>query len=768
MKMTCHRISSLPWSISPNPIFPKFYPFQFTCRAHPPAQFVVPEGVSPLHLLHILVLEGVLTMSDHTYLQFVNLQMRTTWNEDESPLFSQTDFDSATIIFQQMDPSLHIKNTKMILMGSELGAGGSNDILMLLLLHQLHEWGLPFEVLLSASSVQHIWHAERRYSHHPDSQVLLDCYRESEESEVDTREVKESQSLYSCLESVWKTPKLQKDVHFLFSVYRQHLCLASYCKTAGKGVIISNRVLSKAIVADMTAHLLGQQDECVSLNTLFDERTFAEMVVEMNHLFRRCVQEAQWHKRLFEAKERNPLLEFLQSGVSTIESRVKSALISHSPPIYALSGSSTAFAQQETFGLSLAAIAKRSHGGIENCVAEFFSIEKSHPILTVPPSQPGRRYFSNVVQTLEANLDNYPTVLQRRPKITVTGDTHANPLLKIFILITKQVIWMEESDYRDLKLLFEEFASKDLTLEKSEDLVARLDSRLEAVCHLCAGAKGTLVIVDGDDLADRGPNDLINLIFYRWLDKHGVRVEVPISNHGFEHIRHAVKGYQIAPQERFCLWMLDHSKYALSLVNMIAFVNASPKVKQLANELFEAYRSKIRVISYVVREKTALDEEDCITLIYHAPVGERTFIALVNEINEILQEKGLPLIAFKRRTMQELIDSIDALNTAFSLHLGELVERANKNGANSSLNHLIWARHAADRFKIKIEGAEHFAFDGIFGENAMDKNYQVHVIHGHTNNGSVFPELADRTINLEGALGRPDCPRGLLRTVDWD
>lgn len=782
-------ISSIfPWCISHCPIHLKIYPYPFACKVHPPAQFIVPEGVSPVHLLYILMLEGVLKAEFDDYSAFVRLQMDTTWSDSNNTFFSLDFYNNVTIVLQKIFPPDSLKNasTKMIIMGSELGAGGSNDILMLLLLEQLHRSGLQFEILLSASSGRHIQHAEREYVVCSDSKSLLDDYMSVYDSPAKS-EIENAQSLYSCLNSLWMDIDLLEKVKALYATYRQHLTLASYCTTAGKVVLVSNRALSKQAIANMTAQLLNKlPDEneglsaLESISVLFDERPLVEAVAEMNALFRRCMEEEnEWHERLFSTeKGRNPLLEYLKEETPKerhmIERRMIGAVL-EPHRTYALHGSSAKFARQEISGLLLASKNKMNAWAIENCTVVFPSIEGACPISALHPSQPNRRYFSNTVQTLEVNLDRYPSVLQTRPKITVIGDTHANPLFKIFFLITKQVIEMKSEDYISLGILFNEFANENLLEREIELLVARLQNELNSVCRLCPGAEKTRVIFNGDDLGDRGVNDLIDLILYEWLENHGVEVEVPVSNHGFEHIRQAVYDYRapscsvVQSKSKDCIWVGDSSQCASSLIHMLGFVRKSPSMMQLAIRLFENhYKHNIKVISYVVREKTAPDEEDCITLIYHAPVGMKTFVGFVDEINGILQEKGMSQLKFETTTMNALKASIDDLNDAFLFCLEELVKKANRDYDKSSIYPLIWSRYPAEKLDFKTEGEERFAFDGMFfGDNAVDKNYQVHVIHAHTGIGAGYPELADRVINLEGKLGQPSISRGLLRTVDY-
>jgi hypothetical protein len=114
-------------------------------------------------------------------------------------------------------------------------------------------------------------------------------------------------------------------------------------------------------------------------------------------------------------------------------------------------------------------------------------------------------------------------------QITV-GDLHANPIKLVYSLLRHGVVTLDAKNYTALTELYE--AAKPLT---AEQLVAY--RKILAAMHLHPEAKGRILLI-GDELADRGQNDLLMLLLFERMRAVDINYEILLSNHGAELLNH--------------------------------------------------------------------------------------------------------------------------------------------------------------------------------------------------------------------------------------
>ena len=139
----------------------------------------------------------------------------------------------------------------------------------------------------------------------------------------------------------------------------------------------------------------------------------------------------------------------------------------------------------------------------------------------------------------------------------------------------------------------------------------------------------------------------------------------------------------------------------------------------------------------------------------------KTIEANVAFINHFLKPRDGFEIEFKKSAIDELTDSIQAINEIFQNVLDELLEKSDAFILDPvhPLRKIMWERHSGKSVEE--------AFDGMYAQNSSEtSNYQIHVGHGHSGIDGVYPSLKNCTSNIDGAVGKPGHNKGILRTID--
>ncbi len=329
---------------------------------------------------------------------------------------------------------------------------------------------------------------------------------------------------------------------------------------------------------------------------------------------------------------------------------------------------------------------------------------------------------AGTIFTQVENMNFHPTIINDPTgAILAFGDLHGNAMKAIYLLIGQGVMKLQdEADYATLMAIYLKSAPRVLT---PVDL-----KNFERIINCAKITKPALLIIIGDELADRGKNDWFTLLVLDKLNKEGVPYRIQLSNHGVlalqsfaqkKRLRQVLEGDQ--EQSLHNLWTLVESKKI--------------EIKRLLDMVPEVYLKHLALIGYV---KTA-DKE--LTLFTHAPVGLETVEGLAHKFG----------VTYNESSLEALIQCIDEINKkASEAILGntftpDYFDNLNFDVSDGNpLTALFWARKLTDYCKIVPTG-ENFTL--------------AEIIHGHIGEGyPLVGPMAKKFKNLDSDFGKFPSP----------
>lgn len=299
------------------------------------------------------------------------------------------------------------------------------------------------------------------------------------------------------------------------------------------------------------------------------------------------------------------------------------------------------------------------------------------------------------------------------------GDLHANALKFLFFLINEGILETSKDNYD---------AFIDCYLQPDADHLKKMK---EIVQNLKVKKNNILVRLLGDELADRGENDLFVLLILDKLHQEKIQVEILSSNHGVEFI----KPYEA--KAAFHSPLIGFGGQSKSMDNLELYIQKGLIAREEVEALVRrAYLPKLKLISYSINRSFK-----GIRIYSHAPI----------DLSVIRQIASKFSISYQDKTIYELAQTIDGINAHFQknyVEQGKVNVLFNDIGNKSNpFTMLIWNR---DYQKI----------------NRLSKNhdYDVYYSHGH----DAKPNLATHVCNLDNQLGKGHIMQGkynILRTA---
>lgn len=700
----------------------------------------------PLHLLNILVVKGIIELKSDFYQkineiwdEFTKAQEYPSPEEMYSRLRTLIEGLSHQVICQRTCAG------HMVLFGGGLQLGTPNDLMMLTILSWLsNSRVISFQILLSENSRAYI------------------CCADSVRNRALKAPPNTSYSwekLYATYHYPEKYPSLAGLLEQFYDMYSDHIKLVSYQKEPESISLLFPNFVSfrniQSLIHQVATHslnhlkgaLLEQAKEIQSKEITNWQREGCDIFNQINMLFHAFLK-VQKGNVFF---EQIPVCDILDQKMLDDE-----RLESHPPQVICEKAAGAAqFIQDQ-----------------DSQIAMMFPLSAPSEVCkkALPSSKPFDLRES--VQCMQVNIDVYPTQFQPRPTHTFSGDVHANPKKVIHMLIVKQLIELPNHDaegiYPQLIKCINEFytflpqGNSEEELNRFKELIKNFKTYLNKF-KCCEGFDKTLVYILGDDLADRGPNDLLMLLTIQLLHDLGLSFEITAANHTLENVMYAEMGYdrrQTAPGSGIC-WFIKDDECATSLVNFLKWVNLDDHLKQEALDIYEhVYKKHLKIVSYLAFPGK-------IILAYHGCVGLKT----LKDIGEYFQEFTSSRIQFKSNTLEDLKDSIDRLNEKFLLLLNSIVVDIleKPRDIHQPLPRICWETNEIIHGTGKPLKDKEFAFDGMFKDEAIkSRDFDIYVLHGHWGFGRELDGLGDRTVNLDNGLGRSRYfSTGTMKTVDF-
>ncbi len=367
------------------------------------------------------------------------------------------------------------------------------------------------------------------------------------------------------------------------------------------------------------------------------------------------------------------------------------------------------------------------------------------------------RASTNTLLKQYIEIDKHPGKPNIRPahpnnQLTI-GDLHSNALKFLNFLIRENIVEMPPEDYQ--KIVNEIYYKNPYKFQRSD-----LDSFIKIISSAKINTH-TAIRLLGDELADRGQNDIFILLILDILIQKGVPVEILLSNHGLEFIQHYEQKHLVntedeekQPKELKQIW-LKQPNQTHSLHRLYHFIKKNIVSNEEIERLVEnVYKPCLKALSYTLSE-----DESQITLHSHAKIGVKNIAFIAHKLNHIrarLAEAGIvPFeldIEFKDNTPAELGRSIDAINAAIAhyakqnaLHVLFKGEKIFGSAIDNPLIFLLWNCND-DLIERPRQHPDH--------------GYDIHYVHGHTPG-----ETTDYTFGMDNTLGKGE-ERSDYRGVD--
>lgn len=195
-----------------------------------------------------------------------------------------------------------------------------------------------------------------------------------------------------------------------------------------------------------------------------------------------------------------------------------------------------------------------------------------------------------IIHCEQDTLKRHPKVLKTSYPVITLGDLHANTLKLLHFLLKKGIVYWPSNEGSEPEHLYQEFYHAYHGAFNRENFL-KLKQLIDTL-HIDPNAP--LIHFIGDELQDRGRNDLATLYLLAHLRKHGVQYDSCFSNHLYAFLKefiarliHQRIGYRSENNILF--------KSHLALYHNIAYGYIS---ETEVIDLVDAHLKRVRLISY--------------------------------------------------------------------------------------------------------------------------------------------------------------------------
>jgi ubiquitin C-terminal hydrolase len=301
------------------------------------------------------------------------------------------------------------------------------------------------------------------------------------------------------------------------------------------------------------------------------------------------------------------------------------------------------------------------------------------------------------------------------------GDIHGNTMKFIYFLIREGVL--ELSPPKDAITIFKKLTDiyNGPQPPTPEDL-KYFEQSLERMKVLTNAPKVRLI---GDELADRGKNDLLTLLVMEKLQNAGKPPEIIFSNHslGFMKVyeEHMIKGFNGPINSG--INVADTN----SLKGMFDTLEQYPEMKNRVLDIVKnAYLPHLKIMSY-----SANPSNQGMAPYSHAPVGL--------EAVDKLKEKYSPNCQDYKNNSVALTDCIDKINRLFrqSILSAGFFSEVTTN-PNDAVRYVVWNRN----------------YEGLERPEVLKDGTRMSYIHGHDSREKNDSKSPSHVICLDNTLGK--------------
>nr|NKB47078.1 hypothetical protein [Legionellales bacterium] len=313
-------------------------------------------------------------------------------------------------------------------------------------------------------------------------------------------------------------------------------------------------------------------------------------------------------------------------------------------------------------------------------------------------------YQHQVGQIKAPDIYHYPDTIESIESecYLIHGDMHGNFINFLYFLVRKGLVSITAEDYQTLANIYQKIppemndsressveinpvCSGDIeessaeTAETAQSILSKedvqnFDNTLKKITLTESPAS---LILAGDELSDRGNNDIFTLFLIRRLHQIGMRLRIILSNHSVEFLnayRHGIPSSWLDPNSAY---YQTHRSQRLLDQSIKADLLEQKKLDQL---IHEDYLPHLKALSY------SIDPHDSkITICTHAPVGLDTLKKIAEEYYTIDYDDS---------NLLALCRTLDEINESFAVNIDRTVQSIAKSKKISTpLVDLVWARY---------------------------------------------------------------------------
>ncbi len=273
--------------------------------------------------------------------------------------------------------------------------------------------------------------------------------------------------------------------------------------------------------------------------------------------------------------------------------------------------------------------------------------------------------------TKEEDLSKLPEInVQASSTLVTIGDLHGNMMKLLHFLIANHVIVADSTPYNELFTLYQ----KDkITVEEFK----RIKTLIYALPFYPSDELPFIRLI-GDELTDRGENDLYVLWLLDAMEKNGVTFDIMQSNHTREFTQLAIKR-SFANTERLRQFLdftrpvpdvlLGGKPYMHSTFTLIESLERNWIQAEECQRLAAMHRKHLKLMEYSLSDNT-------ITIFTHAPIN-------FSLIKAVSMQLG---VEYHDDTTEQLAESIDKINQYYQnalIKANEAAENFRKHSSQS-------------------------------------------------------------------------------------
>ncbi|MDF1655551.1 MAG: hypothetical protein P1U34_10615 [Coxiellaceae bacterium] len=370
------------------------------------------------------------------------------------------------------------------------------------------------------------------------------------------------------------------------------------------------------------------------------------------------------------------------------------------------------------------------------------------------------------LDTTTTNLNRYPghhqyPVASPHEQINI-GDLHGNTLKLIYTLLREGVLYFDcdretaKKFYQELHDIYDDAAANENNFKPQHKEVnlginnldqPKLDRFIEIINHMQL-RNVNLVRLIGDELADRGSNDLLTITLLNILKQKGLKSTILFSNHSMEFIRLAIanKRNNITSQPQICSFIAFRYSKIYGLIND----------EEILSFWHDTYLPQLKLFDYHIDGDSAPPQ---ITIMSHAPAGLETIRSAAARFNVDYQDDSIDQLAktinvinlrFRQSLQQDDFSCFDE-HAFYSEHLRGIEERTSIPPKFPVLR-CAWNRKGGKYNKLNIFGYIITDVTDHLEQPGHQHGYRLHFLHGHE--GQDTNPTSGNCTNIDNNLGK--------------